>query len=247
VENKKIEVVQELNSRVRKMCKVVCRESNVMLDPPLMSVDIDVNHKSNNDLMNHHHHPALLTPLAASRDACMKVLQALRSLLRTEGQAMLLKDPETDPLTYQVIYSGNAIYWPGVEQSVFGIVSSSTSLSKSLVETVMNTRKTLQTSNAPIDQRYNSYIDGICVLGTPLLLTPLRGRGGSVVGVLMAAKSIEDNKEFLEEDVIAIELLSSFASLSLYWCHGLATLHVQLNKKNNKINQLEKIIKKGIQ
>lgn len=38
-------------------------------------------------------HPAMLAPLTASRDVCLRVLAMVRTLLRSDGQALLLRDP----------------------------------------------------------------------------------------------------------------------------------------------------------
>ena len=46
----------------------------------------------------------------------------------------------------------------------------------------------------------------------------------------------------LQEDVLAAEMVSSYLSLSLYWCRGLSSLKRKLMKKTNKIQQLENVI-----
>jgi len=76
-----------------------------------------------------------------------------------------------------------------------------------------------------------------------MLFCPLRGRGGSVVGLLIVARG-RGASPFSAEDVIAAEMATSYAGLSLYWCQGLGTLHHQLTKNVKKIEQLENAVKK---
>jgi hypothetical protein len=232
-------------SRYKKLHKIVLRECSTLLDPPLIGVGGGVVRPV---------HPASLAPLAASQDSCMKVLNLLRTLLRTEGQALLLKDVTTVPHTYQIIYSGDALSWPGIEQNTFGVVSSHlhshtgqydnrTTLRVSLVETVASNRKTLICPNAPADERYASQIDGICSLGTPLIIVPIRGRGGAVVGVMMGAKG-KESMGFTGEDAAAAEMVASMGALSLYWCQGLGSVHHTLHKALQKMDKLEKVVQK---
>ena len=195
-------------------------------------------------------HPASLSPLAASRDCCLKLLAMVRTLLRSEGQALLLRDPGTDPVTYQVMYTGDSLHWAGIEQGTFGVVSSTSGfvssngiLRTSLAETAMHTRKTLQASNAPLDPRYYAYIDGICDLGTPILMVPMRGRGGTIVGVLITARG-KNASSFTAEDIVAAEICSALGALSLYWCQGMGSLHHQLVQSANKSARLERLVEK---
>lgn len=231
----KAEEVQFLLERSRKMHRIICRESSILLDPPMIGPPGGIAPRAV--------HPAALTPLSASQDTCLKLLSMLRTLLRSEGQALLLRDSSTDPTTFQIIYTGDALYWPGIEQGTFGIVASSSPSRTSLIETVMNTRKPIAVSNATSDTRYCAYLDGICTNGTPVIVAPIRGRSGVVVGALVAARGKESNI-FTVEDVSALEMISSFGSLSLYWCQGLGSLHHQLTKNINKMTQLERIVQK---
>ncbi len=127
---------------------------------------------------------------------------------------------------------------------------------------------------------------------------PLRGRSGSVVGVLIGARVAEsssavrretttttkkniskkigvtarsdsesdvgqddggiiediimttvEQKErpvhlFSWEDVSAAETTAALASVGLFWCNGLGALHHVINKNVNKMDKLEKIVKK---
>ena len=229
-------------SRARKVHRVVCREASALLDPPYGP--------SSSREAQQGIHPASLSPLAASRDCCLKLLAMVRTLLRSEGQALLLRDPGTDPVTYQVMYTGDSLHWAGIEQGTFGVVSSTSGfvssngiLRTSLAETAMHTRKTLQASNAPLDPRYYAYIDGICDLGTPILMVPMRGRGGTIVGVLIAARG-KNASSFTAEDIVAAEICSALGALSLYWCQGMGSLHHQLVQSANKSARLERLVEK---
>lgn len=228
------EVIQQQLSRTRRMHRVVCREASVLLDPPMVAGGA-----TGQDMRAAH--PASLSPLAASQDVCLKLLTMLRTLLRGEGQALLIRDPSTEPVSYQVMYTGNALSWMGVEQGVFGVVSSSQGRT-SLVETVLHSHKSLAIGDATKDSRHSPSLDGICSPGTPLVLVPLRGRGGAVVGVLLSARG-KGGESFQTEDVVAAEMASSFGSVSLYWCQGMGTLHHKLSKNLNKMDQLEKAMR----
>ena len=235
-------------SRIRKLHRVVCREAGALLDPPLVGpVGIYTGTGEGMRAV----HPAALTPLSASQDTCLKLLSVIRTLLRSEGQALLLRDNQTaaaDPTaaSYQVIYTGDCLIWAGIEPSAFGVITASgraAGRGVSLVETTMRSRRCLHTLNAPNDPRYYAYLDGICDLGTPVLMVPMRGRGGSVVGTLIAARG-KGATAFSSEDVIAAEICSSFGALSLYWCQGMGSLHQQLLKNTHKMDKLEKLVKK---
>ncbi len=267
-DQEKFEQLKSLSMKYRKIYKHITREANKLLDPPLIGPV--------GGALPRAIHPANLTPLAASQDTCLKLLSLLRSLLKTEGQALMLKDTTTNPETYQVIYTGDAITWPGIEQNSFGVITSPLSAATatgqhpraSLIESVFFSRKSLVVPNAPVDDRYVSRVDGILSLGTSLMVIPLRGRGGSIVGVISLAKYIGDENTpvkatekgmiavdkrktdkkgvestvFSDEDLIMGELMSNFGSLSLYWCQGLGSLHHQLHKTVNKLDKLEKMI-----
>jgi cell division protein FtsL len=234
-------------SRIRKLHRVVCREAGALLDPPLVGpVGIYTGTGEGMRAV----HPAALTPLSASQDTCLKLLSVIRTLLRSEGQALLLRDNHTaaaDPAvaSYQVIYTGDCLVWAGIEPSAFGVITASGRAAgrESLVESTMRSRRCLHTMNAPNDPRYYAYLDGICDLGTPVLMVPMRGRGGSVVGTLVAARG-KGATAFSSEDVIAAEICSSFGALSLYWCQGMGSLHQQLLKNTHKMDKLEKLVKK---
>ena len=89
-----VESANNKMNRVLRMHKIVCREASALLDAPVVSSASSGSHAV---------HPAALSPLVASQDVSLKVLTMIRSLLRTEGQALLLKDVTSTPSCYQVI------------------------------------------------------------------------------------------------------------------------------------------------
>jgi len=196
-------------SRTKRVHSVVNREAGVLLDLPVVGTG------STRTL-----HPASLTPQQASQDSCLKLLSMIRTLLRSEGQALLLRDTTTDPVTYQVIVTGNALRWPGVEQGAFGVISNRTGAS--IAVAAMDTHKSIAVTDAPKDQRYGSLIDGSVFAGTPLLAVPLRGRGNAVIGVVLIARGA-GSSPFATEDIAAAEMVATLGSLSLYWCDGLTS------------------------
>jgi hypothetical protein len=233
--------------RMQRLYKVVCREASILLDSPVVNVSsgVSLGTSSVASSMCFPLHPASLPPALASQDIALKILSMIRTLLRSEGQAVLLKDVSTDPPSYQVINSGSALSWPGIESGVFGVVGSPGEHRKefdgSLVECVMRTHKPLVVDDPSHDSRYVPSLDGNCAAHTPLLLCPLRGRGGGVVGVLLAAKGAESGP-FVAEDVSALEMTAAFGSLSLYWCQGLGALHNKLVRSANKMSQIESAV-----
>ena len=163
-----------------------------------------------------------------------------RTLLQTEGQAILLQDTSSTPTSYQVICTGNAISWSGVQPGMFGLVSATTETS--LTEVCIATQKTIVIADALADLRYGSSLDGACVAGTPLLVVPLRGNGGNVIGVMIIARGCT-SPIYSAEDVIAAEMISSLGSIALYWVNGIKPIHSQLNQNSLQIEQLEKAVK----
>ena len=152
---------------------------------------------------------------------------------------------------YQVICTGSSLHWPGIESGCFGIVSAPGNMDHlqpavqttrlSMVESVMRTHKVITCKDVTKDSRYLPALDGVCAAGTPVLVAPVRGRGGAVVGVLMVARG-QNASEFAPDDVAALEISSTFGALSLYWCQGLGALHNKLDRSANKMKQLEKSI-----
>jgi len=216
--------------RARKMHKVVCREAMTLLDPPMVGPGGHAPRAV---------HPASLTPLAASQDSCAKLLVIARSLLLGEGQALLLRDPTTEPCSFQVIFSGSALNWAGVEQGSFGLAGSASQ--NSLAEACMHSHRTVAVDNGPADPRYNSLIDGSCAQGSPMLFVPVRGRGSAVVGCLVVARA-KGASAFTSDDLAAAELVASHGALTLYWCQGLGSLHHVLTKNVLKMEELERAV-----
>ena len=229
-------------TKYKKLHKLVCRESSTLMDPPTSAL---ISHAEMNPITNH---PASLPPLVALQDTSVKALSMIRTLLKSEGQALLLRNPNTNPQSYQIIYTGNALSWRGIEQGTFGLVSGTRKASmgeasdaKSLVEAVMASHKSIELSDAHTDPRYNPAVDGFCVKKTPMLVVPVRGRSGGVVGVLMATRE-QNSPPFSGEDVIACDLVSAFSSISLYWGQGLGYIHEKLTKSMTKMESLEQSV-----
>jgi hypothetical protein len=67
-----------------------------------------------------------------------------------------------------------------------------------------------------------------------------------VTYLLSPLKTLQISKmsssSFLQEDVLAAELVSSYASIGLYWCQGTGSLQKKLLKKARKIEKLEAAI-----
>ncbi|KAJ1398968.1 hypothetical protein B484DRAFT_251562, partial [Ochromonadaceae sp. CCMP2298] len=231
-----LQLLQAQLARARRMHRTVCSEAALLMDAPAGG-----------------EHPATLSPLAASRDSCLKLLSLLRSLLRSEGQALLLRDPSTDPVTFQVIYTGSALHWAGIEQATFGVVAATQGRAPgawaergglertSLVESAMQSRRSLLAPDAPADPRYYAYVDGICDLGSPALLVPLRGRGGVVVGALVVARE-RGAACFSAEDVVIAEICAALGALSLYWCQGMGALHHRLGRSAARADHLQRVL-----
>jgi hypothetical protein len=238
--------LEELVARNRRIYKIVQREASALLDPPASSLQISaaVGHEDSVLVsesaaggLKRPAHPAYLAPISATEDVCLKLLALIRNLVRSEGQAVMLTDVETSPLSYQIIATGDALYWQGVEQGTFGRVFSSNSM-QSVVESAMLTHKPVVVEDLQKDGRYLPQVDGGCAPKTPCLFIPLRGRGGVIIGVVIAARG-GNGASFTVEDIIAAEMIVSMASLSLYWCRGLGAIHVQLEKTSNRLAKLE--------
>ncbi len=236
--NNKLIQIGALLDRARRVHTIVARECNSLLDPAILESNLSLGLSAT---PYRSIHPASLSPLVALQDTCMKLLNMTRTLLQSEGQAILLQDTSSTPTSYQVICTGNAITWSGVQPGIFGLVSSTTDTT-SLTEVCMATQKTILVADALADLRYGSSLDGACVAGTPLLVVPLRGNGGIVMGVILIARGCT-SPVYTTEDVIAAEMISSLGSIALYWAHGIKPIHSQLNQNSLQIEQLEKAVK----
>jgi hypothetical protein len=240
------ESIKEVENQIvkyKKLHKIVCRQSSTLMDPPTAAL---LSHADVSPITNH---PASLSPLVALQDTSVKVLSMVRTLLRSEGQALLLRNPNSNPQSYQIIYTGSSLSWPGIDQGTFGLVTGThkkasvgeESEAKSLVEAVMMSHKSIDISNAHVDPRYNPSIDGLCVKETPMLVVPIRGRSGGVVGALLATRE-QKSSPFSGDDVIACDLVSAFSSISLYWGQGLGYIHEKLSKSMAKMESLEQAV-----
>jgi hypothetical protein len=227
--NKEKEACQRQLADTLRMHQIVCREACSLLDPPLVGPGGSAPRAV---------HPASLTPLAASQDACMKLLAMCRTLMQSEGQALLLRDNTTDQMTFQVIYSGNGLAYPSIEMGSFGTVSSGR-LGASLAEAAMQTHKVISIDDASEDARYCSALDGQVAACVPMALVPIRGRGSAVIGALISVRG-RNGTPFTREDLVAGEIAVSHGALSLYWCQGLGSLHHVLTKNVNRLQELER-------
>lgn len=226
-----------LLDKSRRIHSIVTKECHALLDPAILESNLSLGLSAT---PYRSIHPASLSPLVALQDTCMKLLNMSRTLLQTEGQAILLQDTSSTPTSYQVICTGNAISWSGVQPGMFGLVSATTETS--LTEVCIATQKTIVIADALADLRYGSSLDGACVAGTPLLVVPLRGNGGTVIGVMIIARGCT-SPIYSAEDVIAAEMISSLGSIALYWVNGIKPIHSQLNQNSLQIEQLEKAVK----
>merc|ERR1711998_215211 len=199
-------------------------------------------------------HPASLSPSMASMDTCNKILSLMRTLLRGEGQAVFLRDSSSADESYRVIYSGTAIRWTGLDPGEFGLVSgnfpslvppvdANDGYSPSVLQSALSSHKTTVLSNVHADTKYRPVIDGNCATETPYLVVPLRGRTGCVIGCIISVRG-HKGVVFNAEDVLAAEMISAFSSLSLYWCHGMVSLHDKLLQSLSNLEALEESIKR---
>jgi len=236
--NEKSNHLQSQLEKNRKVHKVVIREMCSLMDAP--SVELDEGHRNI--------HPASLNPTIASYDISLKILSLIRTLLRSEGQAIVLRDPQSADETYRVLYTGNSLRWTGIEQGVFGFISSNNNQAaegiSSVLQEVLLSNKSLHISNINNDTRYRPSIDGICPSETPYLAIPLRGRSGGVFGAIVAVRGFKGSL-FNIDDVMAAEMSVAFSSISLYWCHGMIGLHDKVVSTLNKMQSLEESIKKS--
>ena len=175
------------------------------------------NYKKNNKIeedgiRDEHHrlsvsHPALLTPLLATQDSSLKILQILSALLDATGCALLLRNksihqshPPNDVVSvstdsvYQGICTGAGFSWFGLPVGIFGNIEISTPNQNqyksptSLVESCMISGQTLALKDGTSDPRYCHLIDGNFLSESPYMVSPIRGREGSIVGVLLALR-----------------------------------------------------------
>lgn len=225
--------LQQLIDRNRRLHKVVMREVMVILDEP--SVEAEDGRRTL--------HPASLNPMAASHDTCSKILSVFRTLLRGEGQAIILCDTSHEDETFRVMYTGSAIRWTGFEHGVFGLVSSTAQSASSLVHAILQSHKAEVIANINSDSRYRPAIDGLCPPDTPYLIVPLKGRTGSITGAVVCVRGSQGTP-FGGEDLIAAEMAAGYSSVALYWCHGMSALHEKVISSLSKMRSLEESVLK---
>ena len=235
--------LQQLIEKNRSVHRATLREMCSLMDAPSDTKDgsaVRVNH------------PASLNPSFASLDTCLKILSLMRTLLRGEGQAVLLKDTSSgDETAYRVIYTGTAIRWTGVGQGEFGIINTTMESRQSAIDTdtsilqaTMSEHKTLNLPSIHVDPRYRPVVDGLCAPETPYLAVPLRGRTGCIIGIIVVVRG-HKGTAFSAEDIHAAEMVGAFSSLSLYWCHGMVSLHDKVLVAQNQLNVLESTVQRS--
>jgi hypothetical protein len=219
----------EILSRARRMVRVVCRDSLKILDPPFeasvsanaaaagggnsakrLSGDVCPRGSSRERVGEESHpspkHPALLSPLHATEDTCLKILDLLSALLSASGCALLFNthsNTQTDvtgraavgnyvstDTEYQAICTGTALSWYGLSP---GGLSSITvqkipHTPQSLVDACMLSGRSIAVEDGTADPRYCAVADGGCLSESPYMAVPLKGREGVVVGALIAVR-----------------------------------------------------------
>ena len=217
----------EILSRARRMVRVVCRDSLGILDPPCGS-----SHTANiaaaegssarqRDTVNARgssrervaeetplspKHPALLSPLQATEDTCLKILNLLSALLSASGCALLFSTHITSQLNavgctagrtavstdteYQAICTGTALSWYGLPPGALGsiTVQKIPHTPQSLVGACVLSGRSIAVEDGTADPRYCAVADGGCLSESPYMAVPLKGRDGVVVGVLLAVR-----------------------------------------------------------
>jgi hypothetical protein len=248
------ELQLQLIHRYREVYRELCRGSMYLLQPPRAEAIESVGTPSKQTAARPMH-PASLPPLAATQDTCLKLLDMVSGVLKSDGQAIMLTDNSTVPVSFQVISTGSALQWDSIQAGVFGVVSARSVYASSLVELCVKSGEPVATGDVSTDERYYAGVDGTCAQGSPLLIVPLKGRDESAVGALLVTRSPAPSTSattstttsttivFTEEDIQAAELAATYASVSLYWCQGLGSMQRQLSKYAGKLLTLEKEVK----
>jgi hypothetical protein len=240
----KFQVVQQQFLRYRKVYRIVCHEVSPLFDPPVTELSSSVENQKGPT------HPASLSPLVALQDTCLKTLSIIRVLCRSDGQAILIKDQGNagGSSGYRLLFTGTGLSWPGVEAGSFGNLTL-TGTEPSLILTALQNHKSTVIKDLTMEKTYNPSVDGRVHLGSSVLLTPLRGRGNAIIGLIIAVKSTggkssnSSSNSFTPEDVIATELVATCSSLGLYWSNGLSSIHHKLSKTILKMEELESAVK----
>ena len=236
--------IQHAIEKSRSVHRATLREMCSLMDAP---------GDSTNSQLVRVNHPASLNPSFASLDTCMKILSLMRTLLRGEGQAVLLKDTTSNEEgTYRVMYTGTAIRWAGLGQGEFGLIHATLQPSQSemmdteasILQATMSEHKSVSLSNIHADSRYRPVVDGLCATETPYLAVPLRGRTGCIIGIIVVVRG-HKGTAFNAEDIHAAEMVGAFSSLSLYWCHGMVNLHDKLLVAQTQLDTLESTVQRN--
>lgn len=206
-------------------------------------------------------HPASLDYHISYQLLCIKALHLIRNLLNSEGQALIFKN-FSNSSSYSIIYNGNILNWPSIGQNNFGTIGRLKNTDEnlnnlSIIESVFSLRKTIYIPNLFNDPRYNPIIDGYYLinnkkkrknLSIPLLLTPLRGISGSIIGIILSSpsslavsssissstssssQSSSPSLPTTDAEVFVLENIANLISLALYWCQGAGEVQKELQK-----------------
>jgi hypothetical protein len=196
-------------------------------------------------------HPASCAPGDALADVLLRLMGMLRSLLRGEGQAVLIRsDDRASAIAFQVMYSGNKLSWAGSAQGSFiPLQYERASVPHSIVLRAVREGKPQILDDVLGDACYDQRIDGIfngSLKETaraknngekiPCMYMPVRGRGGCVVAVLVSARGSGD--VFNADDAMIVEHVASLAAVSLYWCQGVAPMYRKMVRQRRQLNEL---------
>jgi hypothetical protein len=118
----KLGQLRTIVSRMRTVYRTVCRDATILFDPPIAARSItDSDNSGGTDEILAH--PMTLPRDMAIHDSALKALALSRALLRSDGDALLLRDETTTPHTYRALRIGSGLMWPGVGQGEWGILT----------------------------------------------------------------------------------------------------------------------------
>lgn len=251
---------KEKEERLRKVHKVVLRECCLLLDPPSTSSSTATSSVLQEEEGLHHvRHLATLPPLQAVSEVSIKALQVVRHLLRSDGQAIVLRDSpwalppaaSSSPSALHVLYTGDAILHAGIPPATFGALpqlrGGAGGRRRSLVEEVLQSRRALllddlyTATEAEGSHAVHPQIDGLSPSASSpcaYLAVPLRGSSGTIIGLLYAVRP----RPFGREEQMALETVAFCAALSIYWVEGLACRHQQLQQAWQRVSRLEEAV-----
>ena len=211
----KLGQLRTIVSRMRTVYRTVCRDATILFDPPIAARSItDSDNSGGTDEILAH--PMTLPRDMAIHDSALKALALSRALLRSDGDALLLRDETTTPHTYRALRIGSGLMWPGVGQGEWGILTAVAG-DMSLVQAAMGSIKPITVPSAMDDRRYVASLDGTVSPDAGYVAVPLRARNSRVTGALISVRI----GGFTADDIMAMELVAAMASFSLYLSEGI--------------------------